>query len=245
MKKAYVNKNARILWENEDKTIVAVITGFVTSSANRKTGDTLQTWIIRADVDPVTAVSNGDDAAICFDCPHRKNEFGKRSCYVNIGQAPFSVYKSYKAGNIAQLDLAEVAGRPIRIGSYGDPAAVPFEVWERLLKASGTWHLGYTRQWSKFPEFANMLMASCMTPAEMSKARDMGFRAFTSMPSDFSGNVTGAIECRATAKKITCENCRLCSGKAKLPSIWIASHGSAAKAFAPKLAAMIEAGIIE
>ena len=56
----------------------------------------IQTWILRSDVNPVEAVNNGDDYSICGDCPHRKNDKGERSCYVNVGQAPNAVFKSFK-----------------------------------------------------------------------------------------------------------------------------------------------------
>jgi len=50
------------------------------STSNRKTGDMIQVWILRDDVNPVAAVAMGDDITICGDCPHRKQADGTRSC---------------------------------------------------------------------------------------------------------------------------------------------------------------------
>ena len=43
----------------------------VLRSDNRKTGDMVQTYILRADTHPVDALRDGSDASICGDCPHR------------------------------------------------------------------------------------------------------------------------------------------------------------------------------
>ena len=43
----------------------------VLESENGKTGDMVQTYILRADVDPVSALRTGEDASICGDCVHR------------------------------------------------------------------------------------------------------------------------------------------------------------------------------
>jgi hypothetical protein len=68
---------------------VAILT---LKSTNRKTGDMAQVWILREDINPVEAVQSGKDVSICGDCPHRKQQDGTRSCYVNVGQGPNSIY---------------------------------------------------------------------------------------------------------------------------------------------------------
>jgi hypothetical protein len=55
----------------DGEPIVVIATGFKRSSANPKTGDMLQTWILRRDVAPFAAIHNGADASICGDCPLR------------------------------------------------------------------------------------------------------------------------------------------------------------------------------
>ena len=66
--------------------------GIRTASANPKTGDMIQTWILRSDMHPLEAIKSGSDYGICGSCIHRGSydEFGNpidpRTCYVN----PFS-----------------------------------------------------------------------------------------------------------------------------------------------------------
>jgi len=69
----------------DNKPYVAIAT---VNCSNRKTGNMVQVWIMRDDVNPVVAIATGDDVSICGTCPHRKNAKGERSCYVNVGQAP-------------------------------------------------------------------------------------------------------------------------------------------------------------
>ena len=60
--------NGYILYEGpsgiDGAPIVVIATGFANSSANAKTGDMIQTWIIRSDIAPHHAVKSGDDASI-------------------------------------------------------------------------------------------------------------------------------------------------------------------------------------
>ena len=51
--------------------IVVIATGFASATGNRKTGDMVQTYIIRQDVKPTDALRTGQDASICGDCKHR------------------------------------------------------------------------------------------------------------------------------------------------------------------------------
>jgi hypothetical protein len=74
-------------------------------TGNRKTGDMVQTWVIRSDIDPITASRTGADTAICGDCPHKGTPSDKatgwakdRTCYVNLLFAPNGVFKAYRKG---------------------------------------------------------------------------------------------------------------------------------------------------
>jgi hypothetical protein len=88
------------LSELDGAPVIAVATGFATSSSNRKTGPGLvQTWILRADISPVQAVSTGEDRSICGPCPMRGTiEDGRvrgRTCYVTVVRAPLNIWRSY------------------------------------------------------------------------------------------------------------------------------------------------------
>lgn len=228
--------------------IVVVATGLGGRSANRKTGDLVQTWILREDVSPMEAIQTGADVSICGDCPHRgRIEGGRnvgRSCYVNIGQAPLNVWRTFHRVPLANGkprsgyptvradELSETfAGRLVRLGSYGDPAAVPVWVWEAMMRLAdgGT---GYTHQWrDAAPELARWCMASCDSEADRVFARFMGYRTFRVTPVD-SREDRGDREviCPASdeAGKVTnCAACRACGGlsaKAKA-DIVITVHG--------------------
>jgi hypothetical protein len=61
-----------------------------------------------------------------------------RMCYVMLTPVA-SVYRTLRAGRyddlFASLDVAatRIAGSTLRLGSYGDPAALPHDVWIALL----------------------------------------------------------------------------------------------------------------
>jgi hypothetical protein len=66
--------------------------------------------------------------------PNRKQAKNRR-CYVNLGQGVLIVYKSFLRGVYAMADNIAARksigrGRFVRVGTYGDPAAVPAAVWE-------------------------------------------------------------------------------------------------------------------
>mgnify|MGYP003965830867 FL=1 len=73
-----------------------------------------------------------------------------RKCYVKTFQAPLSVWKSYKKGNYEKISLHKLSKlltfRSVRVGSYGDPAVIPNEVWDKMLSRT-LGNTGYTHQW--------------------------------------------------------------------------------------------------
>ena len=131
----------------DGKPIVVIANRITTASNNGKTGAMVQTFIMRQDIAPHDAVKTGDDASICGDCTHRPANGG--SCYVKVFQAPLSTWKAYKRGRYLKITTAQsselFAGKFFRLGTYGDPAAAPFQVWRAAtLKTKG--HNGYTHQ---------------------------------------------------------------------------------------------------
>ena len=103
----------------------------ITKSSNRKTGNMVQTYILPDNnMTPVYNAKALEDEAVCGDCKHRRGKGG--SCYVNLGQGVTVVTKSYWAGKypIGLMEAMESCkDRTVRLGTYGDPAAVPYEVW--------------------------------------------------------------------------------------------------------------------
>ena len=109
------NKNGRIIYEGKSlldgAEIVVIVTGLANGSDNSKTGDMLQTWILRTDTDPITANRTGLDFSICGNCKLRgvvnmtkkKGTADKRPCYVTLHHAPLNVWKTYKRGRYENL----------------------------------------------------------------------------------------------------------------------------------------------
>jgi hypothetical protein len=224
----------------------------ITTSGNSKTGDMVQTHIIRADLDPRAASKTGADYSICGTCQHRgtptadpaKATAAGRTCYVNLGQGPLQVFKAYRAGKYPTATSAEQItalgkGRMIRLGTYGDPAAVPATVWDALL-AEATGHTGYTHQHEHSPDYKRM-MYSADTPAEAAAAHRKGYRTFRVIPvqqwqeQGKAAILANEILCPASKendKGVTCSQCKLCTGSTSSgKSIAIVAHGTARNKF--------------
>lgn len=241
--------NGRIIYEGasllDGAPIVVIAIGFDTASSNRKTGDMIQTYIIRQDMAPIAAAQTGKDFSICGSCVHRgiisRDRLGQprnvgRTCYVNLGQGATSVYNTYLRNGYpywddnAEPDLTH--GRMVRLGTYGDPAAVPVEVWRSLLRGSSG-HTGYTHQWRdpRMAKLREFCMASTDTPDEAAVAQAKGWRTFrVSLNNERDGLRKGEVLCPASAeagKKLTCAQCRACDGTstARRGSVYIPAHG--------------------
>jgi len=227
--------------ELDGAPIVVVAVGLGAPSRNVKTGRMLQTYILRADVDPVRASRTGADASICGKCPHRGRADGEaargRTCYVVLGHGPSTVYRTYLRGGYGYAeDISAVgAGRRVRIGTYGDPAAVPARVWAALTSRAAGW-TGYTHQWRDRPDLARWCMASADSEQDRAAARERGFRTFRVSQAG-GGPGRGEITCPAAkeaGKKTTCARCGLCAGassKARVDVV-IQVHGPGRTHFA-------------
>lgn len=219
--------------------VVIAITG---GSTNRKTGDMVQTYILRADVSPLEALQSGADASICGDCKHRPALGG--ACYVNVTHGPRSVWEAWQRGNYPALSAAAQdasAGRMVRLGTYGDPMAVPAAVWHALtFKAAG--HTGYTHQWANFTidahqraSVALLCMASVDNVNEAAIAKACGLRYFRVRTAD-EPLLAREFVCPASeeaGKRTTCGDCGACNGNAKptAASAVIVVHGPKASRF--------------
>lgn len=71
------NDNGVVLYEDRDRRIAVIATCLKRGSKNPKTGAMVQTFIVGMDEDPQTAVHNGHDAKVCFQCPLRPINGGK------------------------------------------------------------------------------------------------------------------------------------------------------------------------
>jgi hypothetical protein len=222
--------------------IVVIVTGLTNRSSNRKTGGMVQTYILRRDVSPMEAVYSSEaDASVCGDCPHRgvmvDGRRKARACYVNLGQGPLSVWRAFERGSYPRADVADVAplvaGRAVRLGTYGDPGMVPLSVWLALVEHAASW-TGYTHQWRWIDSaFSLLLMASADSVEDRRAARGLGYRSFYVVPKG-SAKPAGAVLCLSDARGTTCEDCGACAGtrmgaKPNAVDIFITAHGPGAK----------------
>jgi len=241
-----MHKTNRVIYRGPGRINGApIVVVAVVSSANSKTGNMVQTYILTdADTMPLQAVRKGLDVAICGDCRHRgtydavSDTYRDRTCYVNLGQGARMVADGLVRGIYPDISgdadaiAALAAGRMVRLGTYGDPAAVPGEVWLALLShAAG--HTGYTHQWRTDAADAlrPILMASADSEADAAEARAAGWRYFrVAMPSH-AAKLAGEARCPASkemGKRMQCSDCLACSGSGKRASIVIQAHGPSA-----------------
>jgi hypothetical protein len=220
----------------DGKPIAVIANRITTASINSKTGDMVQTFIIRSDIDTMTALKTGDDVSVCGDCMHRPANNG--SCYVNVGRSVMAVYGALTRGRYAKpgvdYDPAILPdlfkGLAFRAGTYGDPTAAPFQVWRAATLKTIAIN-GYTHQWRdpRFASFKTFCMASADSEADHVDARAAGWRTFR-VKQLTSPMLSGEIACPASAEagyKTDCASCRACGGtsaKAKV-SIAINAHG--------------------
>ena len=216
------------------------------SNRNRKTGGVLQTYILLRDIDPRDANKCGADFSICGNCPHRGNATTDptralatgRSCYVVIGQGPLTAWKSYQRGTVYPR-VADHAGmvalgrnRTVRLGTYGDPAAVPSYIWESLLSECGA-HVGYTHQSGVAGADVrpDLCMTSADTLADAQQAWARGERTFRVVRS-YADLQANELAC-PSERGVQCADCRLCGGTSvqSPKSIAIAVHGAGARYF--------------
>jgi len=221
--------------------IAVFLSGIRNPSGNRKTGPMLQTYILSNSGTNPVSVANDPRGAwrdACGGCALAHAIGG--ACYVNLGQAPLSIWQAWNRGSVPHLIpsqsaalLETIAGQSIRLGSYGDPAAVPLETWKWLLRGAPAW-TGYSHAWRALPKahpLSRYCMASVDRPEDIGEAVSRGWRAYSLAPDPET--VDGAIPCPHYSRGISCADCTLCSGSAiGAKSIAVRPHGpKAARVF--------------
>lgn len=234
----------------DNKPIVVV---YLPGSTNGKTGNMAQTYILADNgLSPMENSRSGADYSICGNCKHRgtptpnrtNGVASNRSCYVMLHHGPLQVHKGlqrgiYSSAETQQARRALGKGAEIRLGTYGDPAAVPSHIWRDLLKHSNS-HTGYTHQSETLGD-ANMsrYMVSADTLEQAKQAHKEGKRTFRVISvAEWQAKNKGAllgseVLCPASeeaGKCTTCQQCKLCQGQTiKAKSIAIVAHGTGKK----------------
>lgn len=224
-------------------------------SDNIKTGNMAQTYIIREDLHPMDANRIGEDYSVCGNCPHRgtpnpnkaTGTADNRSCYVALFQGPSKVYKAFKEGKYTDIsnnpDLIREwgQGKNVRLGTYGDPAAVNPTLWNNLLSGASSW-TGYSHQMEARGAAYNprQMMASADNPRQAQQYHAQGYRTFRVIPlqvwqeagkgSLLQNEILCPASAESNAQGVTCERCKLCQGSSiEAKSIAIVAHGTGKK----------------
>ena len=219
--------------EVDGRPIVAVLTGLQSASSNRKTGDVLQLWIFPQGESPSAAVKTGLDASVCGQCRHRPALGG--SCYVRTSDAPRAVWASWDRGRYPVVDHATLSalvdGALVRLGAWGDPAALPLSSVLPWI-GSADRVVGYTHQWAQpyaLP-WRGLCMASVDSAAERIRARAAGWRTFR-IRARGGAVEKGETVCPYETSKLQCAACMACDGmsRPRARDIVVEVHGSAGK----------------
>ena len=229
------------LWEGASLLTGEPIVVIVTMGGNNPKTDNdfrsmVQTWIMLRDTPPHEAVKSGNDEGVCGNCIQRPSVGG--ACYVKTFQAPLSIWRAYKRGNYNNvINLESLRGAELRLGSYGDPSAVPFDIWRNLIdKVQPRLMTGYTHQMSHKAfdkRMAEVCMISADTPKVALKAHAQGFRTFR-MTTDTKQLLPNEIICPNDTDGVKCIDCGLCDGAGDKPNIAILAHGALAKRYNEK-----------
>ena len=224
-----------VVWQGQSPVngdrIGAVVSGLKGNSANDKTGAMAQASIILLDVHPNEAINTGQDVAICGGCPLRKQETGKRICYVNVlftSGAKFraQLASKYPIATPEQLGIIlAYNGMGIRLGDYGDPAMVPYEVWAEVLSWVSEKSTSYTHQWQepwfdvRHFEYSMASIDEVNTVEKLQELHGNDVRYYR-LANDYNDLSNNEIKCPSDPNKIKygkraiqCADCGLCSGE--------------------------------
>jgi hypothetical protein len=247
-KSSIIYRGASLI-DGQPIVVVAVV-----SSKNKKTGDMVQTYILNDNgATPCENSKTGADYSICGNCPHRgqatddpkAKQAKNRSCYVVISQGATIVYKGVQKGIYPDAfghdAIATIGrGRMVRLGTYGDPSAVPSYVFESLI-ADAIGHTAYTHQndIKSADVRADLYMISADTIKQARDAWRNGQRTFRVIDSINDLSKGDEILCPASNEmnnRTTCAQCKLCGGASvKARNIAIVAHGAGARNFASNI----------
>lgn len=227
-------RSTLIVWQGPSaftcEEVQVVLQGVTYPSTNEKTGPCVQASIVVAGENPSLLLGTERERACCGDCPLR-GRGAKRVCYV-AWHAWLLGQHLPRAGRATLAEAAELLrGRVVRLGAYGDPAAVPFGVWSRLLARSKGW-LGYTHGWrTADPRFRRYLMASVESHPAAIEAELAGWRYFR-IRHRGSPALRSEVVCPNETTGVRCIDCGLCAGTSRrAKNLCITVHGVGAERF--------------
>lgn len=209
-------QGAVTIWEGpslfDGTPIKVVMSCYTQDSTNKKTGPMIQLAILPSERIPYD-VFKAKGKAVCGSC-----KYNGSGCYVRWSNQK-GIWKASQKRKMS-LELASwvCSGMRVRVGSVGDPAAVPTYVWRALLERVDG-HTGYTHSWrSCDPSLRRLFMASCDNKTEMEEARKRGWNVFLvvdpardEIPQTLLNPLY--IQCPADGITKSCFSCMACHGK--------------------------------
>ena len=210
------------IWSNGQK--MACLYAHKVKSKNPKTGDMAQLAVLAVRHKPTELLRLGLDALICGIC----ELLGGNGCYVNT----VFLNDVWRSSFRRKVEAIPTMVKPLRLGSYGDPALLPIELLDDCIGKAPHW-TGYTHQWPVVDSvYSKYLMASIdgISPYTRSDAKKLGYRTFRVLGKGDKLE-KGEIMCPNYTHGITCSKCGLCSGTSGRgkADIAIPAHGPANK----------------
>lgn len=229
--------NGYVVWEGnsliDQEKIMLIITGVNYPSHNRKTGWMIQSWILTK-IHPIEAIKTGQDYSVCGDCALRGEKGKGRVCYV-LPLSISQVYSKYLKGGYPPFTSDKkflTQGRDLRIGSYGEPTAIPYEVWEPLIKSARI-STGYTHRWKVCDDrWKTKLHASVESADDKLLANKLGWCTYRVKTPDepiLDDETYCPAELPQMKYLVTCQRCGKCNGKSG--NIVVDVHGTGSKNF--------------
>lgn len=209
--------------------IVVIATGFDRPSANQKTGGMLQVYTLVESLHPMDAIRVGLVSAICGDCPLIGD-----ICYLQIHKDINKVYNCYKRGGYRYVESIEEIehlffNKRVRLGAYGDPAAIPGFIIEAILKYAKA-YTSYTHNGQYNPVVAELSQASVESAKQAKDWQAKGYKTFR-IKLDSEPLVEDEIACPNEKRPdIQCRDCLLCDGQKA--NIAVNVHGAKSKVMA-------------
>jgi hypothetical protein len=194
-----------------------------------------QGYVVKTDQRPHASIADGTAGSVCGDCKRIGSE-----CYATNMRGLITVGRKAVAGEYLEtaiLDASrQLSGYHLRMGAYGDPAALPVGIWRKLLRHAAGW-TGYTHAWRSNPHLKSILMASADTLDEAHEAAAKGWRYYRIRSVDDDGQAEpvapGEAVCPASPEgghRMQCIGCGSCAGTAvKGPHRVIIDHSTRAR----------------
>lgn len=210
-----------VVWEGRSRfdREAPIAVALTWHTQNTKIGPMVQSWILRSDIPPTVVLRTGADRAVCGDCERS----GGDGCYVKVHNAPLSVFKTLPHYPRISPEVAarRLTGQRLRIGAYGDPAAVVASLWWALTRETSG-HTGYTHSPDRAPALRDLVMASADTVSAAERWQAHKWRTYRVRSVARDGTPEplepGEVVCPASSeggKRSACAWCLLCDGSSK------------------------------